>query len=177
MLRSLYYGLLRLVLGASICLSAPSARSDEIPEYRLKAAVIYNFAAFTEWPTTVGATLNLCIFGPDPFGPEIDGLNGKNVGAHTLAVQRKSTLDELKDCQIVFVSRSAIDQIPRLLTIIQGSPTLTVADNPGAARAGIALNLNVAADRISFEANLEAARSAGIDLSSKLLRLATEVIK
>ena len=59
---------------------APAAWSDGLPEYRLKAAFLYNFAVFTEWPSDVGKTLNLCVFGDDPFGPEIDGLEGKAAG-------------------------------------------------------------------------------------------------
>ena len=51
---------------------APAAKSDDLPEYRLKAAFLYNFAAFTEWPADVGSTLNLCVYGQDPFGEDLD---------------------------------------------------------------------------------------------------------
>lgn len=155
----------------------PSALADESPEYRLKAAFLYNFAAFTEWPTEVGRTLNLCVYGPDPFGAELDTLTGKAVGSRIVAVQRKTSIDSLKGCQIVFISNAAIGQLPRLRDMLHGSPVLTVADSPGAARDGVALNMNLVQTRISFEANLGVARDAGLNLSSKLLRLATEVIQ
>ena len=67
--------------------------------------------------------------------------------------------------------------MPQVLKRRSGSPVLTIADSPGAARRGVALNLSVAADRVTFEANLQAARDAGLNLSSKLLRLATQVIQ
>ncbi len=155
--------------------AASTARGDELPEYRLKAAFLYNFALFTEWPTDTGPTLNVCILGKDPFGEEIDGLQGKAVGNRGIAVHRKSSIESLKSCQLVFVSREAIGSLPRLLDGLRGSPVLTLADSPGATRQGVALNMSVAQNKITFEANLEAARAARLNLSSKLLRLAAEV--
>jgi YfiR/HmsC-like len=157
---------------------APVARAaDDLPEYRLKAAFLYNFALFTEWPAEVGGTLHLCVFGPDPFGAELDGLQGKAVGERSLAIQRKVGIDGLKGCQIVFIAAAAGSQLPRVLEALDGHPVLTVADSAGSARQGVALNMSLAQNRISFEANLRAARAAKINLSSKLLRLATEVIQ
>lgn len=154
---------------------APGVLADELPEYRLKAAFLYNFALFTEWPAEVGTTLNLCIHGQDPFGKEIDPLEGKVVGGRSIAVQRRAANASLQGCQIVFIAPSAIGNLPRVLDAVQGSPVLTVADSPGAARQGVALNMAVVQNRIAFEANLKAARAARLVLSSKLLRLATEV--
>ena len=174
--RTLLRALLGLAALGLLGVAAP-ARSQELPEYRLKSAFLYNFAAFTEWPAEVGATLNLCIYGADPFGAEIDPLNGKKVGERSLAVHRKATLESLKACQVVFVSSAAIGQLPRVLEALRGQPVLVVADAPGAVQQGAALNMNVAQGRVTFEANLVAARSARLNLSSKLLRLATEVIQ
>ena len=154
---------------------APLARADDLPEYRLKAAFLYNFALFTEWPAEVGSTLNLCIHGSDPFGKELDALAGKAVGARSLAVQRKGSSEPLKACHIVFIAAPAIASLPRVLDELRDTPALTVADTPGAARQGVALNMAVVQNRIAFEANLQAARAAHLNLSSKLLRLATEV--
>ncbi len=163
-------------LGLSALLSlAHGAMADELPEYRLKAAFLYNFALFTEWPTEVGPTLNLCIHGTDPFGKEIDALQDKSVGARSLAVQRRRVNESLKGCQIVFIAASAIDGLPHVLDGLRDLPVLTVADSPGAARQGVALNMALAQNKISFQANLQAARAAKLNLSSKLLRLATEV--
>ena len=166
-----------LLLGLGAFGSVPAARSGELPEYRLKAAFVYNFIAFTDWPAAAGNTLNLCIYGLDPFGKEIDPLNGRVLGARTLVVQRSPTLGSLRGCQIVFVADSAMDELPRLLASLRGQPVLSVADSPGAVRQGVILNMNLAHGRVSFEANLGAARTAGLNLSSKLLRLATEVIQ
>jgi hypothetical protein len=156
---------------------APSTHADESPEYKLKAAFVYNFAAFTEWPADTGSAINLCIVGNDPFGKELDPLRGRALGSRTLSVHNRPATDALQGCQVVFIAPSAIGQLPRLLDGVRGRPVLTVADSAGAARQGVALNMAVLNGRIAFEANLNAARGAGLDLSSKLLRLATEVIQ
>ena len=163
------------LIGLAALLVALPARCQDLPEYRLKAAFLYNFASFTEWPGEVGATLNLCLYGPDMFGAEIDALQGKKVGERSLMVQRKTVPESLKGCQIVFVSNAAMAQLARVQESLRGMPVLTVADSAGAAQQGAALNMSVAQGRITFEANLTAARSARLQLSSKLLRLATEV--
>lgn len=158
-------------------LFVPLANADESPEYKLKAAFLYNFAAFTDWPSDAGAAINLCVVGNDPFGKELDPLRGKALGSRTLAVHNRPATDSLHGCQMVFIAPSAIGQLPRLLDNVRGRPVLTVADSADAARQGVALNMTVHNGRIAFEANLTAARGAGLDLSSKLLRLATEVIQ
>lgn len=153
----------------------PTALGEGLPEYRLKAAFLYNFALFTEWPAEVGPTLNLCILGQDPFGQEADGLQGKSVGERSIAVQRKASNESLNGCHLVFIAPSAIADLPRVLDRLHGSPVLTVADTPGAASQGVTINMTVVQNKITFEANLKAARAAKLTLSSKLLRLATEV--
>jgi hypothetical protein len=151
--------------------------AEEPPEYRLKAAFVYNFALFTEWPADVGGALHLCVFGADPFGKDIDALQGKPVGARSIVVWRKTGVESLDGCQILFIAAPAMDQLGRVLDCLRGSPTLTVADSPGATGRGVALNMSVALNKVTFEANLPAARNAGLNLSSKLLRLATQVIQ
>jgi hypothetical protein len=152
-----------------------SAFADESPEYRLKAAFLYNFVLFTEWPGGTAATLHLCVVGQDPFGSEIDVLEGKKAGGRAITVVRKAAGAALGECDIVFIAASAIGTLPRVLEGLHGRPVLTVADSAGAARRGITLNLTVSQDKVGFEANLQAARGAGLVLSSKLLRLASEV--
>jgi YfiR/HmsC-like len=157
---------------------APAASAEDFPEYRLKVAFLYNFAVFTEWPAEVGTTLQFCLQGTDPFGRDLDALQGKPVGARSLQVQRKTGNESLKGCHIVFIAATALERLPRVLDEVRGLPVLLVADSPGAAGHGVMLNLSVAQNnKITFEANLPAARAARLQLSSKLLRLATEVIQ
>jgi len=163
--------------GLALIAFAPAALSDELPEYRLKAAFLYNFALFTEWPADVGSTLNLCVYGRDPFGVEIDALQGKPVGNRRLVVSRVTSVEALTRCQVVFIAGPSGDSISRVLSTLRGATVLTIADAAGAAEQGVALNMNVVNNKITFEANLTAARAANLKLSSKLLSLATEVLQ
>jgi hypothetical protein len=151
--------------------------ADDLPEYRLKAEFLYRFAQFTEWPVEVGNTLNLCVHGADPFGAEIDALQGKLVERRNIVVLRNVKADALDRCQIIYVAPAATADVPHLLERIKGLPVLVVADTPGAARLGVTLNMAVVKSHVTFEANLHTARDARINLSSRLLRLATEVIQ
>lgn len=151
------------------------ARADSLAEYRVKAGFLANFAAFTEWPADVGGTLNLCVYGPDPFGEDLDSLRGRSIGGRSLVVTRAASVDTLGNCQIVFISRSVIDNLPRVLDTLSGKPVLTVADSPGVMRQGVILNMGTKQSRVTFEANLAVARANRLNLSSKLLSLASEV--
>lgn len=152
----------------------PPVWADSSDEYRVKVAFLYNFISFTEWPAALGNTLNLCVFGPDPFGEDVDKLQGRSVGARSLAVRRIGSVDALVNCQVVFITRPLIATLPRVLDSLKGKPVLTVADTTGAARQGVILNMGTEQNKIQFEANLAAARDNGLILSSKLLRLAKE---
>ena len=92
-----------------------------------------------------------------------------------MRVARVNSVDALDDCQMVFVARGMIGNLARVLDRIEGRAALTVADSPGALDAGVMLNMDSASGRISFAANLAAARRQGLGLSARLLNLATEV--
>jgi hypothetical protein len=171
---STFSSVLRAALLALLLMLPQVVGADSLAEYRLKAAFLYNFISFTEWPAGTGNTLNLCVYGPDPFGEDLDKLQGKSVAGRSLAVRRTNSVNALGSCQIVFITRPMIDNLPGALEGLS-SPVLTVADSPGAARRGVAINMGTEQSRVYFEANLGAARSNGVNLSSKLLHLAKEV--
>src|SRR5690606_12218248 len=138
------------------CGSGSRAANTELAEYQVKAAYLYNFISFTEWPDSVGVELNLCVYGTDPFGAELDRLQGENIGARRLVVARMTSVEALDSCQIVFLTRDVISNLPRILDQLRGRTTLTIADSPGAVRAGVGINMLDEGDRIEFEINLQA---------------------
>lgn len=152
------------------------AYADPAPEYALKAAFIYNFASFTEWPVRSAETLNLCILGKDPFGNALDSIEGKLVGNAKLASKHVMVSgDTLHGCQMAFISASEKDNLPAILDIARDSGILTIADFQGAAQQGVMIELSVEQRKVTFAVNLEAARRAKLNISSKLLRLAKAV--
>lgn len=168
-------GLLLAALGSAVPAIASAADDNQFAEYQLKAAYLYNFITYTEWPSPP-AELLVCVYGRDPFGVHLDALNAKTAGTSSLAVSRLSTVDMVDPCHVVFVSREAISNLDRLQEAIGARPVLLVADTAGAA-ANVTINMVDDSGRVQFEINLNQARQHGLTLSYQLLRLAREVLQ
>ncbi len=163
-------GLILLVL-----LLVSEVAANNLKEYQLKAAFLYNFIAFTQWPDGINQTLKICVYGEDYFGQEIDKLQTKSVHGSSIKILRLASLEESKECQVLFISKSAISTLPDILTSIQGKNILTIADSPVAASEGVIINMILSQNKINFEINLQSARSVKLNISSKLLQLASKV--
>ncbi|HWS15864.1 MAG TPA: YfiR family protein [Candidatus Methylomirabilis sp.] len=156
---------------------APVARGETPPdEYHVKAAFLYNFAKFIEWPDEKAGSpgdFPLCVLGSesDPVLTALDSLQGKTVRGLPLTTRRVATLGEARTCRILFVTSSERPRLPEILSALRGRPVLTVGDTNGFAERGGIINLVKAGNRISFEINTDAAQRAGLTMSSKLLFL------
>ncbi|HEX9792110.1 MAG TPA: YfiR family protein [Kiloniellales bacterium] len=156
-----------------------AAAAEASREYLIKAAFLYNFAKFTDWPADAFATpdtpLTICVLGEDPFGAALDAIDGKEIKGRTVAIRRLSDAAGADVCHVIFISAS---ETPRLATIFQalrGRPVLTVADIPDFARTGGIINLKTnKEDRIRFDINVGSAQQARLRMSSKLLSLAED---
>jgi hypothetical protein len=166
-----------LLLALFSWLLATPAAGQGFTEYQLKAGVLYNFISFTTWPEAAPPVLNVCIYGPDPFGREIDALHGRKIASGSLAIRRASSVEALAGCRVVFIAQAAIGNLSRVLEYLGDGPVLTVADAPGGGLRGIVLNMEMRQGRLTFQANLAEARNRRLNLSSKLLRLASEVVQ
>ena len=145
------------------------------PEYQLKAVFLFNFAQFVEWPASAfpepDTPLGICILGEDPFGGYLDEtVRGETVANHPLAVRRYRTVDEIKGCHILFVSRQEQGHVGQILDSLKGRSVLTVSDAERFASRGGMIRFVTDRNRIRLRINLEAARAANLTLSSKLLR-------
>jgi hypothetical protein len=147
-------------------------------EYQVKAAYLANFAKFIEWPPgsiTDDHPVPVCIVGQDPFGPVLDAaLNGESVDRHPLVPRRISAIRDADGCRILFISASE-PVIDSVIASVERMPVLTVSDMPGFLKHGGIIEFVLEANRVRFEINLAAARTAGLNLSSELLRVATGV--
>lgn len=162
------------LLSASLLFHFPAVHGDVLSEYRLKAVFLYNFIAFAEWPS-LGSSITLCFYENHPFGAEVDALSGRRVNEWTIHVAIKKSGEALQDCHALFISSDEIKNLPAILEALDHKPILTIADSTHAAAQGVILNMQVENEKITFEANLAAARNVGLTLSSRLLRLATKV--
>ena len=146
-------------------------------EYQVKAAFLYNFAKFIEWPPASfpnqSAAFQICVFGPDPFGGELQDITrNKMVNGHQFQVSQVEDLERARTCQILFVSSSEKTPVKQILDGLHGSSVLTVGDRQGFAERGGMINFLLEDDRVRFEVNQKAAEEAGLKLSSQLLSVA-----
>lgn len=160
-----------------VFLLLPGMASAQAPEYDLKAAFLFNFAKFVEWPPGAFASerspLTICVYGKDPFGATLDSVvQGERVGERSLLVQRPDSLDDLGECHVLFVCRSAKDRLGEVMAQVSGKPVLTVADTDGFLRAGGVINFILEGTKVRFLIDQEAAERSGLQISSKLMRLA-----
>jgi hypothetical protein len=172
---------LSLVSFFSLLLSLGTIAYGETPaekEYAIKAAFIYNFAKFVEWPSesmSKSETLNVCVLGENPFGLSLKNLEGKEVQSKKFIVRKAKTIENMGQCHIVFVGKSFRNNLSEILAILRGQNVLTVGDMQGFAQQGGMIGFFVKDEMIRFEINLEAAQQTGLKISSKLLKLATIV--
>lgn len=168
-----HWVLILSVIGSFMQPLCVAAANDPLPEYTVKAGYLYNFAMLTEWPPgTDGVSLELCIYGNQDFGPALEGMRGKMVNGRTINIRYLAARDDAKECHVLFIRDVERAAIPRLMKEIAGLPILTVTDDESLAQAGAVIFLRPERQRLVFEINVGAARSASLSISSRLLRLA-----
>jgi len=158
---------------------AMPSRAVDLSEYQVKAAFIYNFAKFVEWPADAaaarGGNFSVCIIGQDPFGAAFASVEGRLVSGRPLRVRRDVRLDDALGCQIAFIAESEERRYQALLKILETAPILTISDIEGFAEAGGAVGLFVLDKRLKFDANFATLQRTNLKASSQVLRLARTV--
>ena len=159
-------------------LAAPGAIPAQVAgEYDVKAAFLYNFTKFVEWPETAfpDSSFRLCVLGDDPFGKSLTELSGQEAAGRKLMVVRIRAMEKLEGCNLLFISRSERGRFSEILSQVEGSPVLTVADTQGFLEEGGIINFILEGSKIRFEISQEAAERVEIKISSKLMSLAKRV--
>jgi len=169
-----------LVLAVWVGSRAPLAAQNLAGELDVKAAFLYNFAKFVEWPAESFATpsspLVIAVVGDEPFAAALDRtVAGKAVQGRPIVVKRSKPLDDPLSCHIPFISALERNSIPQLLEKVRGASILTVGEAEGFAQRGGIINLLVTDNKLVFEINDRSARASGLRISSKLLTLARTV--
>jgi hypothetical protein len=183
--------LLTLFLGSQAKADFTSSR-----EYQVKAAFLYNFIMFVDWPQEKIADNNepviIGIIGDDPFGNAFDPIKDKQAESRKIIIKRFEGLEELKKsdhaqlnqkieairgCHLLFICRSEKNVVNEIMNLLKGSNVLVVGDTDGflESKGGI-INFTLQDEKVRFEVDLDAARQANLKIRSQLLRLAQRVI-
>jgi hypothetical protein len=143
----------------------------------VKAAFLYNFAKFIEWPAdafpSADAPLILGVIGEDPVGGTLDPtVRGKTANGHPLIVRRLSPGQDLRSCHVLFISHSERDRVPQILGNVRGAAILTVSEVDRFSDQGGVITFFIEQNRVRFEINIATADRARLKISSKLLSVA-----
>ena len=168
-----------MVLGALI---GAAAFGQPIDEYQVKAAFLFNFAKFVEWPPQAfkgpGDPISICVIGHNPFGSMLEeAVHGKVVEDRPLVVHQLSDPRQVSGCHIVFVSMPERKLLRPILKELSAGGVLTVGETEGFTAEGGVVNFKVEDNRVRFEINMNAAGRQKLRISSKLLSLAQVVKK
>ena len=166
--------LLLLVLVSMGSVGGVKVSAQAPDEYRVKAAFILNFARFVEWPAdsySESGVLVVGVIGDNPFGSSLDHLNGNTVNGRRIATRRLKLGDNLRACQILFVSSSERSRLGKILESVRGGSVLTIGELPQFCQAGGIIKFVIQDYRVRFEMNAGAAGQARLRISSKLLAL------
>nr|WP_315488366.1 YfiR family protein [uncultured Rhodoferax sp.] len=168
------------VLGALGWYSSPHAQGLSAEEYKLKAAFIYNFTQYVEWPATAFASPSapfvVCVAGTNPFGEHLKALESRSYKTHAISVAFPKTIAEARNCHILYADDLRGTNFGRdPWKALADSPLLTVSSTSEATEAGIGIGFVIQSGRLRWALNLGATRQAQLKVSSKLIEIAASV--
>ena len=171
---------LAIIVVAGVLLSA-RAHGQVLEEYQVKAAFLYNFAKFVEWPADAFRTskdpIVICVLGHNPFGRNLEEvIRGKSIEGRSLDLRQVDQAQQANACHILFVSASDGKQFRTLASSLKPSGMLTVGEVQGFASRGGVVNFKMEDGRVRFEVNVDVAEHEQLHISSKLLSLA-QIVK
>lgn len=163
---------------AALGLVLPWLAADASPkEYQVKAAYLYNFTKFIDWPdsafASASAPITICVLGDDPFEGVLDkAIGGKQVKGRALSLRKVE--EDTTGCQILFIAGSEEGKVGDILSAASG-PVATVSEVDGFAEQGGVLNFALKGSKVKVELNMDAAERAGLKVSGKLQQVAVAV--
>lgn len=167
-------GVIYLVL--AFILSLPVFSQNQPSEWEVKAAFLFNFAKFIDWPESklpLTAPLVIGVVGEDPFKEDLEKtIGGKNVLGHPIQTRRFTGINEARQAHILFISDSERRRVPQILKTLSGASVLTVSEMDDFCDQGGMINFKIVANKVKFEINQQIAENEGLKISSKLLNVA-----
>lgn len=162
-----------VLLAALLAIAAPAAANDL--QAKVEAAYLFNLTKFVDWPALPANEVRICVVGDEAVGGLMADLSGRPVRDRTLKIEADNVVDPAA-CQILFIGRGD-KRLPELLGRVRGAPVLTVSDQEDFARRGGMVGFYAEAGKIKLEINPDAARTANLRVSAKLLEVARTVAK
>jgi hypothetical protein len=164
---------------AAVVLCAPASRAQNVTEASLKSAFIYNIASFTAWPSeafSASGGFTACVAGDSAVGAALEhAVKGRPLAGRTVTVVRLPKNAQAQTCHLLYVSDLSADQARQVVAAVQGTAVLSIVEIDGFAMPGSVARMFVERGKMRFEIDFGLAKQSGLQLSSRLLALASRV--
>ena len=184
------YNLFVILLLLTVLSNSLYAETEQEQEYKVKAAFLYNFIKFIEWPSEKQSdekTISLGIIGNNPFGKAFEPVKDKKIGNKIIEIKLFNSLEkseltskqieDIKKCHALFICSSEKKYFKEIFNLLKDDNVLTVGDTKGFIESGGIINFLIEDKKVGFEINNNTAKKAELTVRSQLLRLAKKVIE
>ena len=162
-----------IVIASINCLAA----SAPVDEYQVKAAFIYNFAKFVQWPANAfqrpSDPISICLLGQDPFGSSLDDtVANRTIDGRSLTIRRLANVKQVAGCHVLFIGSAEDKRLPSVVAGIRATGVLTIGDSDFSGADDVVINFKLESGKVRFDINVDAAEREKLRISSRLLSLA-----
>lgn len=163
------------------CSWSSLAGQSEVVEYQVKAAFLYKFGAYVEWPAQsfaqADSPLVIGVMGAGAVADELTQMaSGRNINGHPVSVKKLRRGEAITGVHILFVARADNEKLADTLSVVKGQPVLVVTETDSPPASGSTINFVVADEKVRFDIVLPSAESSNLKLSARLLTVARKVI-
>ena len=168
------------LLGGCLLAASGTCAAEVSKEYQIKAAFLYNFAKFVEWPAQSFAGADspvvIGVLGQNPFGGELEQVvKDRKINGRSIVVKKLEAPEEATSAHIVFITAAEDARLPTLQAAIKDGAVLTVGESDAFAGSGGVIRFVLDADKIRFRINLTPAERAHLKIGGQLQQLAKQV--
>jgi hypothetical protein len=173
--------ILQLVMAAGLLASAPALAQADRTEAEIKAAYIYQFGGFVEWPPEgfVGpdSAFHIGVVGAEPVAKALEALvAGRVIQGRVVGIRRIARGEAIPRLQVLFVGKSDITRLAEILAALKGQPVLVVTETEDGIARGAMINFVAVENRLRFDVALPPAERDGLKISARLLSVARKVV-
>jgi len=165
-----------IILALAFFLPPFAVRAEDKPlqlyEQKIKAGLVYNFLKYTTWPQSGTGTLNVCLFGGDPFDGYLSPLEGRTAQQSVIDINIVRSVEGTADCNVVIIAKKQAGSLPELLRFLEGRHVLTISDISQFARNGGMVELTKEKEKINLYVNKDVLNQAGLEIQAQMLKLA-----
>lgn len=176
--KSIWAGSCLLLCNLLDASSVGRAQSASASEDMIRAALVQRLTLYVEWPEwkmdASHARFNVCLIGSDPIGPALNAaFRDKSVLLKSVVVTHVQSVDKAQDCHLLYVGANARREVQRDVANLEQAAVLTVSEQPYTTNSGQIVGLPRDESRVRIEINLKGAAQSKLEISSRLLQLAT----